>query len=268
MHDNILFLLALGTTGMLLLAISIVLLQVRNQNRMLKQRELTQLAEIAHQKQLLNAVIQSQEAERKRIGRDLHDDIGAALSGLRLSIDVFEPTKADGSQHFKFKSNCKTAIDSIIAEVRHISHNLSPSMLSLHGLVAALNRQLEFINRTDHLQAVIDNTVPELIDSLTIEVTTAIYRVLEELINNTIKHAKATNININFNAVGNTLRIHYSDNGIGLPITSNIKAKGMGLQNIESRLSMIEASYHILDQQTSGFHLEIEYPLNRVLSHV
>lgn len=266
MHDNIVFLLVLGTSGMLLLAISIILLQVRNQNRMLKQRESAQKAEIAHQKQLLNAIIQSQEAERKRIGRDLHDDIGAALSGLRLSIDVYNPAIANENQHLTFKRTSKAAIDSIIAELRHISHNLSPSLLSLHGLVAALNRQLEFINRTDHLQAEISNNVPEIIDQLNIEVTTALYRVLEELLNNTIKHAKATSIKISFEAAGQNLLVRYSDNGIGLPTTANTLPKGMGLQNIESRLSMINASYRILPQQVGGFHLDIEYPVNFVLN--
>ncbi|WP_295767014.1 ATP-binding protein [uncultured Mucilaginibacter sp.] len=258
--DNIAVLLGIGTLGMLALALSIIYMHVRNQNRLLKQRELAQEAELKHQRVLLNAVITSQEAERKRIGQDLHDDIGAALSGLRLMIDVFEPANDQQSNFKLFKSNTKETIDTIVAELRHIAHHLSPSLLTLHGLNAALNKQLEFINRTNYLQGSIDNQVPEIISRLETEAATAIYRVLEELLNNTIKHAKASVIEITF-ACSNphTLLIQYTDNGIGLP--PNFTGNGMGMQNIESRLSIIDATYEVINTHGKGFRIDIIYPL-------
>ena len=105
--DNIAVLLAIGTAGMLTLALSVIFMHTRNQNRLLKQKEQAQEAELKHQKVLLNAVITSQEAERKRIGQDLHDDIGAALSGLRLMIELYQPPEAEREGFVSFRSNTK-----------------------------------------------------------------------------------------------------------------------------------------------------------------
>ncbi|MDT3402118.1 sensor histidine kinase [Mucilaginibacter terrae] len=261
--DNLLVLLAIGTLGMLTLAISVIFMHVRNQNRLLKQKEIAQEAELKHQRVLLNAVITSQEAERKRIGQDLHDDIGASLSGLRLMIDVYQPANTEEQSFKQFRSNTKETIDTIVAELRHIAHHLSPSLLTLHGLHAALNKQLEFINRTNYLQGSIVNDAPEVINSLEIETSTAIYRVLEELLNNTIKHAKATNIQINFAMQDDNLMIRYTDDGIGLPSQSVINGKGMGMQNIESRLSIIDATYQINNNPGNGFRIDITYPVKK-----
>jgi len=85
--DNIYILITLGMAGTLILVSSFILYSIRNQNKLLRQREQFQQAELAHQKELLGAVIASQEAERKRIGQDLHDDVGTTLSGLRLLIE-------------------------------------------------------------------------------------------------------------------------------------------------------------------------------------
>lgn len=266
-NDNIGLLLALGTVGMLLLAVSVVVLHIRSQNRILRQKQLAQQAEIEHQKQLLHAIITSQEAERKRIGQDLHDDIGAALSGLRLSLEMFEPAEADRTRYKISYKTWKESIDEIIAELRHIAHHLSPSLLSLHGLIAALNKQLDFINRTSFLQAVIENNANDEISQLDLKAATAIYRVMEELLNNTMKHAKATTLNISFNMIDNNLVINYSDNGIGLPAgISTAAVKGMGLQNIESRLSMINATYQIADNVSSGFQIQIVYPYQTAIT--
>jgi|GEM_PF-274818 len=262
--DNIAVLLAIGTAGMLILAVSVIFMHTRNQNRLLKQKEQAQEAELKHQKVLLNAVINSQEAERKRIGQDLHDDIGAALSGLRLMIELYQPADTEREGFVNFRSNTKETIDTIVAELRHIAHHLSPSLLTLHGLNAALNKQLEFINRTNYLQGSIINDAPEVIRDLEIGTSTAIYRVLEELLNNTIKHAKATTIQINFVKQDNNLLIHYSDNGIGLPPQLVTNDKGMGMQNIESRLSVINATYQIINNPGKGFRIEIIYPINTI----
>jgi signal transduction histidine kinase len=91
--NDVLLLVVAGTGSIFLLVVSFILINSRSQNKMLLQRQQLQKAEIAHQKELLNAVIESQEAERKRVGRDLHDDVGTALSSLRLIIEMSKPTE-------------------------------------------------------------------------------------------------------------------------------------------------------------------------------
>jgi signal transduction histidine kinase len=89
--DNIYILVILGMAGTFLLVVSFIFFSMRNQNKLLRQRQHFQQAQIEHQKELLRAVIESQEAERKRIGQDLHDDVGTTVSGLRLLIEMFKP---------------------------------------------------------------------------------------------------------------------------------------------------------------------------------
>lgn len=263
MNNNLILLLALGTAGMLLLFCSVILLQIRSQNRMLKMREQAQQAALQHQKDLLTAAVLTQENERRRIGQDLHDDIGAALSGLRLSLELYTPPDNANEVYLAFKGRCREQIDSIIKEVRHISHHLSPALLSLHGLEAALNKQLQYINDSSGLSAVLNNEAPDVVGGLSLETATAMYRVLEELLNNTIKHAAATEIAIDLSAQQNQLLITYRDNGKGLPADSAAFINGIGMRNIESRLSLIGAQYQLGTPGKKGFEINIEYPLSK-----
>jgi len=261
MNNNLILLLALGTAGMLLLFCSVILLQIRSQNRMLKMREQAQEAALQHQKDLLTAAVLTQENERRRIGQDLHDDIGAALSGLRLSLELYTPPDNANEIYLAFKGRCREQIDSIIKEVRHISHHLSPALLSLYGLEAALNKQLQYINDSSGLSAVLNNEATDVVNQLSLETATAIYRVLEELLNNTIKHAAATKIAINLSAQQSQLIIGYEDNGKGLPANTDVFINGIGMRNIESRLSLIGAQYQLGALGKKGFQINMQYSL-------
>ncbi len=261
MNNNLILLLALGTAGMLLLFCSVIMLQIRSQNRILKMREQAQQAALQHQKDLLTAAVLTQENERRRIGQDLHDDIGAALSGLRLSLELYTPPDDASEVYQAFKGRCREQIDSIIKEVRHISHHLSPALLSLYGLEAALNKQLQYINDGSGLSAVLNNEASDAVNQLSLETATAMYRVLEELLNNTIKHAAATEISIQISEREYQLHITYRDNGKGLPADSAAFLNGIGMRNIESRLSLIGAQYQLGAPGKKGFEINIEYPL-------
>ena len=246
---------------MVLLVVSFILINSRGQNKMLRQRQQMQKAELAHQKELLQVMIDSQEAERKRIGQDLHDDVGTALSSLRLTIEMFEPGPAN-SENGKYVGMSKDIIDKVIKDVRHISHNLSPPMLSYYGLAAAIEEKCSFINNSGQLEIVLVNEARQELQELDQITALAFYRVLEELVNNTIKHAGASQAIIKFSTEAGVILINYTDNGKGIkPGRSN---KGMGLQNIESRLAVVNATYHI-EEGSKGFNMTINYrPINAV----
>ncbi|TFF36348.1 sensor histidine kinase [Mucilaginibacter psychrotolerans] len=259
--DNIYFQMIMGMSGAAILVVSFILFSIRNQNRLLRQRQQFQQAEIAHQKELLRAVIESQEAERKRIGQDLHDDVGTSLSGLRLLIEMFKPLQKD--QHYTdFLRSSKTTIDKIVKDVRHISHNLSPATLGYYGLAAAINEHSDIINQSGKLTIEVQNRAEAALEQLNITVATALYRVLEELLNNTIKHSGASRAAIVFAASSEQITIEYKDNGKGLPISADTGRKGMGMQNIESRLLNINATFVLSTQPGQGFGIGITYPLN------
>lgn len=256
--DNIVVLVAIATGGTFLMAGSFILIYIRNQQKVLKQRQQLQQAELAHQKELLFTVIESQEGERKRIGRDLHDDVGAAISSLRLIIQMFDPADSN-FDHQQFIRSCKNIIDKMMTDVRNISHNLSPATLSYFGLWAAVEEQCAIINQSGKLEILLNNDALLLLEKITLPAATAIYRVIEEMINNTIKHAKADKVDIKFIAEDNMLIVKYADNGIGMERSS--LNRGMGLQNIESRLTIINALYTIDTAPGNGFSLQINYPM-------
>ena len=224
--------------GMLLFAVSFVLMHFKNQNKFLRQKEKEQKLQIEHQQELLHTVISSQETERKRIGQDLHDDVGTALSNLRLTIGLFSQNPQIGFT--QFSSNCNSIIDRIIQDVRHISHNLSPPGIEMYGFLGALEELCDSMVQLRSVKINIQNDAESMLDQLDTLKCISLYRVMEELLNNTIKHANATIIDIHFMQKDHHLHVIYKDNGIGL--SANMKSKkGMGLHNIESRLEMIGA---------------------------
>jgi signal transduction histidine kinase len=256
--DNIFILVAIATGGTFLMVASFILIYVRNQNKILKQRQEMQQAQLAHQKELLQVVIESQEEERKRIGRDLHDDVGAAISSLRLIIEMFKPAAIDDVYH-QFIDSSKGIIDKMMTDVRHISHNLSPVALTYYGLYHAIEEQCTIINQSEKLDISLTNNAGAFLEKLSLPVSTAFFRVLEELLTNTMKHAKATRSSISFTADEDRLIIEYVDNGKG--IDAALAKKGMGLQNIESRLTVINATYEIETAPGKGFAIKIKYSL-------
>lgn len=257
--DNIIALIVLATLVTFLMVVSFILIYIRNQNKILQQRQQMQQAALAHQKELLQVVIESQEEERIRIGRDLHDDVGAAISSLRLIIEMFKPVAVD-DHYSQFIKSSKGIIDKMMTDVRHISHNLSPTALTYYGLAFAIDEQCTIINQSGKLKITYSNNAQLLLDKLSLPVATAFYRVLEELLNNTIKHAHANAATLNFKADGAMLIVEYADNGVGMDDKS-VK-KGIGLNNIESRLSVINADYEITTSVGAGFNIKINYTLN------
>lgn len=259
--DNFVFLIILAMVGTFLLICFFVLFSVRNQNKLLRQKQQFAQAQLIHQKELLHAIIESQETERTRIGQDLHDDVGTTLSGLRLLIDMFKPQNDTDPDYLSFIGSSKIIIDKIVKDVRNISHNLSPTTLRYYGLAAAISEHCTIINQSGKLEITLTDNANEVLDKLPLPAATALYRVTEELINNTIKHSGASKAGITFSANGETLVIKYADNGKGLQVEASQAQKGMGLQNIESRLLNINATFTLEPYQGKGFNITIDYPI-------
>lgn len=254
--ENIYVLVIMCTGGIALLVISFVILFIRNQNKLLKQRENLHLAAMDHQKNLLHAVIHSQEEERKRIGQDLHDEVGGSLSNLRMLINRLDNQagEADGEP---LGGMYKQLIDKIIDDVRNISHNLSPPGLELFGFSEALEDLKDTLTKGQDSFISITNHAVKSTDALPKHVALALIRVLQELVTNTLKHAKANYIGISIFMKNDLLSIHYTDNGIGYDVEDKKIKKGMGMQNIESRLMMVNARYSVKTTVGRGFAMFI-----------
>lgn len=256
--DNIYLLIFYSILAIFILVTFFLLLYIRNQNMLWQQRKLFQETEILQQKQLLNAVIESQELERKRIGQDMHDEIGGNLSAIKLMLNALK-SQSDLSQDLI--NPAKELIDQMITEVRHIAHELSPPGLAMFGLFTTLEGFISIINNTKQIEInmAYDGMADERLLSEQKEL--ALFRVITQLIANTLKHANATNIDLSFTVIANNLCINYKDNGKGFDINLLNEKQGMGMQNIKSRLQMIDASYTITTALNNGFAITINCPI-------
>ena len=237
--------------GTFILAASFVFFFVKYQRRLTAQKEAMQKAELDYSENLLHATLLSQEEERKRIGRDLHDDVGASLSNLKMIM-------AQTVQPADDKPVYKPLIDNIITTVRGISHALSPPGLTLFGLENTLHELFDTFNAAGMLKVHFENGLGENLDSFGEQPSLALYRIIQELLTNTLKHANAKNVVIKtFTETNNTI-ISYQDDGKGFTSTAG-KKPGMGMQNVEARLRMIGAFSEMPDIE-KGFEIKITIP--------
>jgi signal transduction histidine kinase len=244
-----------GMSASFILTISIFIFYFRYKKNLIQHQYLLKESEISHQKALLSAIIFSQEEERKRIGMDLHDEVGANLASLRLMIENFVENKEQLNAIQQFNIKCKNLIDNIIINTRNISHNLSPMFNHAYGFKDMIYDYCENINNSGRIS--INITSPENDMKLNELTALALYRVITELINNTIKHANAKQVLLSLIHHESFYQINYQDDGIGLVVDQK---NGMGLKNIESRLNMINAVYHI--KNINGFNISITLPFN------
>lgn len=252
--DNIFLLVLFAMIGTFILAASFIFFFIRYQRRINLQKEAMQKAELDHSEQLLHATLLSQEEERKRIGRDLHDDVGASLSNLKMIMSQTVEATTD-------KPAFKPLIDNIITTVRNISHSLSPPGLALFGLENTLHELFDNFNAAGMVKVNFENEIGEKIDSFDEQTSLALYRIIQELLTNTIKHAGAENILIRCFNENDCCHITYQDDGKGLSTTEG-KKSGMGMQNIEARLRMINATSEMPDAP-KGFFIKIVLPVKQ-----
>lgn len=223
-----------------------------------------QLAEKRHiqkeaERKVLNAVIDTEYKERKRFAEDLHDGLGVLLSTLRLYINEIVDSTSDEQKKLIDQSNAM--LDDAIANARNISNNIMPAALKNNGLVAAIKSYSDKINSTGNLKIKVDTSNLQKSYGTTIELT--VFRVITEMINNTLKHGDASEVNITMLQEQSKLQIHYNDNGVGFDFEKTIKSnkKGLGLDNIVSRVISIGGKCNMNSSPGNGFEAIIEIEL-------
>ena len=202
--------------------------------------------------------IKKEEKERKRFANDLHDGLGPLLSTIKLSLSALIKTEQDQSK-LNIIKNAEKVTEEAITSIKEISSNISPHILKNYGLVSAIKKFSDKIVDSGILTIDFQSNMRELRFETNLEIL--IYRSVCELINNTIKHAQAENVNINltYNHNNNILDILYDDDGIGCNIDEILNGNtiGMGLQNIVSRISSVNGFINIESKIDNGFHTYI-----------
>ena len=201
---------------------------------------------------VLNAIIQTEEKERKRFAKDLHDGLGPLLSTVKMSVSTLSLMDNDPARK-EIIENTAYVIDESIKSIKEISNNLSPHILINFGLASAIK---SFTNKID--AKVIHTNFESNIFSRRFDenVEVVLYRVVCELINNTMKHASARNIDINLTFQHKTIILSFSDDGVGFDVneivSDNPPTQGMGYSNMFSRLNSIKGKMDIESNLESG----------------
>lgn len=215
------------------------------------------------EKMFLNAIIQTEEKERKRFAKDLHDGLGPLLSTVKMSISSLAQLEHDQASR-EIVSNTEMVINEAMKSLKEISDNLSPHVLNNFGLLRALRNFTNKINATKAIRIHLSSNITNERFSNNIEVV--LYRVVCELINNTIKHAKAKNIRINLQHIEQELVITYKDDGIGFnkkQLEKQPSTGGMGLSNIYSRINSLKGELHIESKPHQGTRVNIKVKIEK-----
>lgn len=233
-----------------LLALFLLMLFIRN-----RQQYQTQILLQKEKENTLNKILETEEKERARIAKDLHDGIVQDLTVVKLKIQSTE--KQPDTEVKSELKNIYTEVDKISKELREISYQMMPVTLKELGLVAALedllNRLLSPQNIRFDFEAIgIETRLSEKIE-------VSIYRMCQELLNNSIKHSQASEISLLLLLKNNTLTLTYEDNGVGFDM-SNV-SKGIGLNSLDSRIKMIHGSLEINSAKNEGITAYIKIPI-------
>ena len=254
----VLYIIVGGTIGMLLISSSIIFFVLLYQRKMLQNKLDMQNLETDFQKQLLAKELESQETERNRVGSELHDSVGAMLSTIRLSM------KMAISDHNKLKElsgDLTKYLDETIESVRTISRDLYPAGLKSFGVLGVVNELAERITKSQQLEVQCESQGEVVRMSQKNELM--IFRIMQELINNAIKHSRATHLHILFKWQEEKLVINVEDDGIGFTTEQLDPAKrGIGLYNISNRAVLINANVKFANLENSGAHIIITVPFS------
>lgn len=205
----------------------------------------------------LDAIVETEERERLKLAGDLHDDVGPLLSSLNMYLSLINREQTKNKE--EILENMHEILKDTIGSVREISNNISPHNLNNYGLVSAIK---SFIEREQKLvNIVFEENLNEVRLPRIIEIMS--YRIIKELVNNTIKYAKAQTIWIKLSVEDKMLYLSYRDNGIGFDVDEAIENQktGIGLLNILNRLNTLKATYTFNGKPGEGFNFEMRLRL-------
>jgi len=248
--------------GLVFLAVFVIQrIRLAKRNREIAQKKIENLLN-DQELTMYKGMIEGQEEERKRIAKDLHDRVGSMLSTVKMlfsSLDTaIAKTGSDNVNQFK-KTN--QVLDNAVSEVRQVSHNLSTGMVTSFGLISALEELCATINSSNLITCKL--LVYGLEGRFNQQIEVGLYRMIQEILSNILKHAKAKNINIMINKTEDSLNISVEDDGVGFDVEAirNSKKAGIGLANLEARAASLNGSYFIDSQSGKGAISIIELPL-------
>lgn len=248
----------------LITTILLTIIHFLNRNRFKKKQLLLQKEkELEIKEAAIRAALTSQEEEKKRFAKDLHDGFGQLITSLKLRLHQLEKEQ-NLSEKIRLYEQSEQLLDEMHQEIRHIAFNMMPETLVKNGLTPALKELALKLNKLQTLQIQVDTFDME--DRLLDIQEISIYRIIQEWVNNTLKHGTATRIDIQLIRDIEEIRLMIEDDGDGFNSENLNSTKGYGWKNIQSRVNILKG-YIDLDTEPSkkGIVLMITIPLNSSL---
>jgi signal transduction histidine kinase len=211
--------------------------------------------QMRHQRQLTQASLDGQEKERREIGKELHDNIGQQLTTIKLFLDLAKSTADDNTN--EMVSMALKGVSDMINEVRAMSRSLIPSTLNDLGLSESINELIESIVRTQLMKIEFeDNDFEE--ESLQENQKLTLFRIIQEQLNNIVKHSGAKNVWIELSNEEKKLMLKIRDDGAGFDLKK--VRKGLGFMNIKNRAELFQGQAEIISKPGEGCLLKVSMP--------
>jgi signal transduction histidine kinase len=241
-----------------LVALGVILMVHQFQRSLFRRRLREENLKTDHQRELLRTAITVQEQERQRIAGDLHDELGARLSMTLLLLRQNTTSKSALEDHTsQLFIELEEHLNQALIATKRISYELMPPQLVNLGLYRAVLVLADEARKAGNLKV---NLVKKGMEAeLPWPLQIGLYRIISELLNNTLKHGAASEINIDLIAEKSRLSCHYRDNGMGLPQT--LLAKGLGLKNLEGRATALNGNFEYGNIPEGGFFAKINIPV-------
>lgn len=210
---------------------------------------------------ILSASNAAEEKERTRLAQELHDGLGALLSSINIYINLIISGGTEYEESFRTLKLTKELVGQAISSVKEIANNLHPVILSRFGLVATIKNIIEGLENSRLIKFGFSHSLYKPTNDKALELS--VYRIINELINNTMKHAKAKNVAISLATENNHLLLEYADDGVGFDMKKLPKSKdgtGRGLSNIIGRVKAVNGKCSFKTKPHKGLNVLIEIP--------
>jgi signal transduction histidine kinase len=258
----VVLLVAIGTVAMLTLVVSIMMFVFLYQRKVLAQQNEIHAAENRHQKELLNASMEVAEQEREKIAKNIHDDVGTSLNVIRLQLTKLSRNSSDAAKSEDLLKESLSMVDESIQTVRGIAHDLMPPTLVKLGFDKGIMELCRQINASGQLK--VTAAVETNDKRLPARVELQLYRAVREVINNILKHSKASTLDVMVRTTDASLTVRIHHNGIGLSNEAATQLaqseKGVGLKSIQSRVQLVNGTIQYLNKGQTDSEVIIEVP--------
>lgn len=245
-----------GIIVTLLFVAFIVSFLLLNQKRHFLYLKEKQEARNKFEEMLLQSQLEIKEQTLQHIANELHDNLGQIASLIKINLNTLQLQGPDAAQKVE---DTKELVRLLITDLKFLSLNLNSERISQLGIAIALENEVERLKKTGQFetQFLQEGVIPTLDPNTTV----ILFRMAQEIINNTVKHSSANQVIISLKAIGNLFKLSFHDNGLGFNKEEKIRSGGSGLMNLQKRAKLIHAKIFIESNPGIGTTISIELPV-------